>query len=76
MVVRNPVGVLDERRPRLSLCGFLTVRRTTENTYHIVFPSADIRWFMTRFIERSVAGLPFDVEIEEGVAKVLLTEQS
>jgi predicted transcriptional regulator len=60
----------------LSLCGFLTVRRTTENTYHIVFPSADIRWFMTRFIERSVAELPFDVEIEEGVAKVLLTEQS
>jgi hypothetical protein len=29
---------------------------------------------MTRFIERSVAGLPFDIEIEEGLTKVLVTE--
>ncbi|MGB9987231.1 ribbon-helix-helix protein, CopG family [Salarchaeum japonicum] len=66
---------LDELLEWLSLCGFLTVRRTTENTYHIVFPSADIRWFMTRFIERSVEPLPFDVTINPGVAKVLLVEE-
>lgn len=66
---------LDQLLEWLSLCGFLTVRRTTENTYHIVFPSADVRWFMTRFIKRSTATLPFDVELEEGVAKVLLTEK-
>lgn len=70
---RDRFDTLEELLEWLSLCGFLTVRRTTENTYHIVFPSADIRWFMTRFIERSVAHLPFDVEMEEGVAKVLLT---
>jgi hypothetical protein len=58
----------------LSLCGFLTVRTTEANTYHVVFPTDEVRWFMTRFIERSCARLPFDIEIEEGVTKVLMTE--
>nr|WP_049918624.1 ribbon-helix-helix protein, CopG family [Haloferax larsenii] len=58
----------------LSLCGFLTVRRSEENTYHVVYPSEQLRWFMTRFIERSVVNLPFTVDIEEGLTKVLMTE--
>ena len=29
---------------------------------------------MTRFIERSAAELPFDIEIESGLTKVLITE--
>ena len=59
----------------LSLCGFLTVRRTTEDTYQVVFPSADIRWFMTRFIERSTEYTEFDVTVKPGVAKLLLVEE-
>lgn len=58
----------------LSLCGFLTVRETQEQTYHTVFPNESMRWFMLRFIELSVDQLSFDVEIEEGVAKALLTQ--
>lgn len=58
----------------LSFCGFLTVRATTGDTYHVVFPSAELRWFMTRFIRRSTRDLPFDIEIEESVSKVLVTE--
>jgi hypothetical protein len=58
----------------LSLCGFLTVRRSEENTYHVVYPSEQLRWFMTRFIERSVVQLPFTIEMEEGLTKVLMTE--
>jgi len=65
---------LDELLEWLSLCGVLSVRQSTENTYHIVFPPADVRWFMTRFIERSVEKLSFDVDIKPGVAKVLLIE--
>jgi Arc/MetJ-type ribon-helix-helix transcriptional regulator len=65
---------LDQLLEWLSLCGFLSVRRSDENRYHVVFPSEQIRWFMTRFIARSVAGLPFDIEIEEGLTKVLVTE--
>lgn len=65
---------LDQLLEWLSLCGFLSVRRSDANRYHVVFPSEQIRWFMTRFIERSVAGLPFDIEIEEGLTKVLVTE--
>ena len=67
-------GNLGDLLEWLSLCGFLSVRRSDENRYHIVFPSEQIRWFMTRFIERSSADLPFDVEIEEGLTKVLITE--
>ncbi len=29
---------------------------------------------MTRFIERSAANLPFDLAIEEGLTKVIITE--
>lgn len=66
---------LDELLEWLSLCGFLSVRRSDENRYHVVFPSGQIRWFMTRFIQRSTADLPFDIVIEEGLTKVLITEQ-
>jgi hypothetical protein len=59
----------------LSLCGFLTVRRSDEGSFHVVFPSESLRWFMIRFIRGSVADLPFEVEIEESVSKVLLTER-
>lgn len=58
----------------LSLCGFLTVRRAEEGSYHVVFPSESLRWLMVRFIRGSVTDLPFDVTIEESVSKVLLTE--
>ncbi|MDG5778473.1 ribbon-helix-helix protein, CopG family [Haloarculaceae archaeon H-GB2-1] len=67
-------ATLDELLEWLSLCGFLSVRRSDENRYHVVFPSDQIRWFMTRFIELSVVDLPFDIEIEEGLTKVLITE--
>lgn len=60
----------------LSICGFLTVRESEENTYHVVFPTEDLKWFMLRFIEKSTETLPFEVEIEEGVSKALLTEKS
>lgn len=68
-------GSLDEMLEWLSLCGFLSVRRSDENRYHVVFPSEEIRWFMTRFIERSAVRLPFDIEIEEGYTKVMMTER-
>lgn len=58
----------------LSLCGFLSVRQSEGNTYHVVFPSEPMRWFMMRFLEGSVEGLPFELEIEESVSKVLLRE--
>lgn len=60
----------------LSLCGFLTVRRSTADTYHVVFPSENVRWFMTRFIERCVDRMDFDVTVKPGVAKALLVEES
>lgn len=60
----------------LSICGFLTVRESEENTYHVVFPTEDLKWFMLRFIEKSTETLPFEVEIEEGVSKALMTEKS
>lgn len=58
----------------LSFCGFLTVRETQGDTYHVVFPTESVKWFMTRFVERSSAALPFELELEEGVSKVLMTE--
>lgn len=64
---------LDELLEWLSLCGILSVRRSDADRYHVVFPSEQIRWLMTRFIERSTAYLPFD--IDEGLTKVLMTEQ-
>lgn len=60
----------------LSFCGFLTVRHESEDVHHVVFPSESIRWFMTRFVRRVAAGLPFDVEIEEGVSKTLVRQVS
>lgn len=65
---------LDELLEWLSLCGFLSVRRSDDNRYHVVFPSDQIRWFMTRFIDRSTADLSFDIDIEEGLTKVMITE--
>ncbi len=58
----------------LSLCGFLTVRRAGERSYHVVFASEQVQWFMLRFFRGSVVDLDFDVEIEEGVSKVLFRE--
>jgi len=58
----------------LSICGFLTVRETDDNTYHVVFPSERLRWFMTRFIVESLADQPFDIEVNEGVSKVLFKQ--
>lgn len=58
----------------LSVCGFLTVRQSEENTYHVVFPTEETKWFMTRFIRKSTKNLPFDLKIENGVSKVLITE--
>jgi len=59
----------------LSLCGFLTVRKAEDGSYHVVFPSEPLRWFMIRFIRGSVADLPFDVTVEESVSKVLFGER-
>lgn len=60
----------------LSVSGFLTVRTEFENSYYIVFPSESVRWFMCRFIDRSTAELPFDIEIDAGISKAILTERS
>jgi len=59
----------------LSLCGFLTVRKAEDGSYHVVFPSEPIRWFTVRLIRGSVTGLAFEVEIEESVSKVLFRER-
>lgn len=59
----------------LSFCGFLTVRRAETDTYHVVFPSRSLRWFMMRFIERSTRDLPFELSVEESVSKVIVTER-
>ncbi|MCH7660655.1 MAG: ribbon-helix-helix protein, CopG family [Euryarchaeota archaeon] len=66
---------LDEVLEWLSLCGFLTVRGVENDTYHVVFPSEPTKRFMLRFIERSTTDLSFEIEIEEGVAKALLTRR-
>jgi hypothetical protein len=59
----------------LSFCGFLGVRRADgEDAYHVVFPSASVRWFMTRFLEHATEELPFDVEVEAGVSKSLVRQ--
>nr|CAA71527.1 hypothetical protein [Natronomonas pharaonis] len=59
----------------LSFCGFLDVRHEDNGVYHAVFPSEAIQWFMTRFIERSTADLPGDIETERGVSKLIVTER-
>lgn len=71
---KHRFDTLGELLDWLSLCGFLTVRATKGKTYHVVFPTESVKWFMMRFIELSAARLPFELEIEEGVAKVLITE--
>jgi len=63
---------LEEVLDWLSVCGFLTVRETTENTYHVVFPTENLKRFMLRFLRTSTAELPFEIEIEQGVSKALL----
>jgi len=60
----------------LSLCGFLTVRNSEGDTYHVVFPSESMRWFMTRFVRKSTTEVPFEVEIEESVSKVLVRQRN
>ncbi|WP_138007997.1 ribbon-helix-helix protein, CopG family [Halalkalirubrum salinum] len=59
----------------LSFCGFLAVRHEDDGVYHVVFPSEPVRWFMSRFIERSTAELPTDIRIEPGVSKAIITER-
>ena len=59
----------------LSLCGFLTVRRAEGGSFHVVFPSESLRWFMIRFIRGSVADLPFEIMVEQSVSKVLITKR-
>ncbi|WP_459884980.1 CopG family transcriptional regulator [Halostagnicola bangensis] len=59
----------------LSFCGFLGVRTQEDGVYQIVFASEPIRWFMTRFIERSTVDLPVDIEIDQGLSKVFITER-
>ncbi len=71
---RNRFDSAGELLDWLSFCGFLTVREAGERTYHVVFPSESMKWFMLRFIERSAEGLPFDLSVEEGVSKVLVAE--
>lgn len=66
---------LSELLDWLSVCGFLSVRESRANTYHVVFPTEDLKWFMLQFIRESTRDLPFDLEIEDGVSKVLLTER-
>lgn len=65
---------LEEVLDWVSVCGFLTVRKTEEDTYHAVFPTEDVKWFMLRFLRRSTAELPFEIEVDEGVSKVFLRE--
>lgn len=57
----------------LDFCGFLTVRDSDGPTYHVVFPTASIKWFMLRFLTHSVRDLPFDIDVEEGVSKAIIT---
>lgn len=59
----------------LSFCGFLTARKAEGDTYHVVFPTEQVKWFMTRFIQRSTEKLDFEVEVSEGVSKVLISER-
>lgn len=59
----------------LSVCGFLTVRESQANTYHVTFPTENLKWFMLRFIRKSTVDLPFELEVEQGVSKVILTER-
>lgn len=66
---------LEEVLDWVSVCGFLTVRKTAEDTYHAVFPTEDVKWFMLRFLRRSTADLPFEIEVDEGVSKVFLREK-
>ncbi|WP_306054161.1 ribbon-helix-helix protein, CopG family [Natronococcus wangiae] len=60
----------------LSFCGFLEVRHEAGGVYHVVFPSEAIQWFMTRFIERSTASMPTEIEIERGVSKTIVAERA
>lgn len=65
---------LEEVLDWLEVCGFLTSREAEENSYHVVFPTEKIKWFMTQFIEKSTSEHDFDIRVSEGVSKVLITE--
>ncbi|MFC7157702.1 ribbon-helix-helix protein, CopG family [Halomarina halobia] len=71
---RSRFSTLSELLDWLSVCGFLKVRQADTNTYHVVFPTEKIKWFMTKFIQQSTAKLPFEIEIAQGVSKVIVTE--
>lgn len=58
----------------LSVCGFLTVREAEGDTYHVTFPTEEVKWFMGRFLEESAADLPFAIDVREGVSKMLVTQ--
>ncbi|CQR52778.1 MULTISPECIES: ribbon-helix-helix protein, CopG family [Haloferax] len=71
---RDRFESLGELLDWLSFCGFLTVRASEGDTFHVVFPTESVKWFMSRFIALSTEQSPFDIEVEAGVSKVLLTE--
>lgn len=71
---RARFDTLEEVLDWLTLCGFLTSRKADENTYHVVFPTEKIKWFMTQFIEKSTSEHDFEISVSEGVSKVLITE--
>lgn len=58
----------------LAFCGFLTARKAEEETYHVVFPTENVKWFMTRFIRQSTEKLDFEIEVSEGLSKVIISE--
>jgi hypothetical protein len=71
---RTRFSSLEDILDWLAFCGFLTARKAEDDTYHVVFPTEKVKWFMTRFIQRSTEKLDFDVEVSEGVSKVLISE--
>lgn len=71
---RARFDTLEEVLDWLALCGFLTSRKADENTYHVMFPTEKIKWFMTQFIRKSTSEHDFDISVSEGVSKVLITE--
>src|SRR5699024_7542332 len=50
----SDLGVLLDWLP---FCGFLAVRTTDEDTYHVGFPPESMKWFMLRFIDRTARTL-------------------
>ncbi|MFC7059386.1 ribbon-helix-helix protein, CopG family [Halovenus salina] len=71
---RSRFDTLSDMLDWLSFCGFLSARKAEGETYHVVFPTEKVKWFMTEFIDRSTEKLDFDVEISEGVSKAIISE--